>query len=53
MDGRDAWSHKGYIPSVDVDLDTGMISVAAHMAILSDSGFLNPGFPNERLKVAE
>ncbi|CAI9756495.1 unnamed protein product [Fraxinus pennsylvanica] len=47
------WSHKGYIPSANEYLETGMISIAAHTITLPASCFLNPGLTSERLKPAE
>ncbi|KAI3510369.1 hypothetical protein L1887_17308 [Cichorium endivia] len=44
------WGKNGYIPSVDEYLETGMISIATHILVLTSSCFLNPSLPRNKLK---
>lgn len=44
------WSRSGRIPSVNEYLETGMISIAAHILTLIASCFLNPSLPSYKLR---
>ncbi|KAL4562406.1 hypothetical protein LXL04_034609 [Taraxacum kok-saghyz] len=44
------WGKSGYIPSMDEYLETGMISIATHILVLTSSCFLNPSSPKSKLK---
>ena len=44
------WGKSGYIPSMDEYLETGMISIATHILVLTSSCFLNPGLPKSKVK---
>ncbi|KAG7962216.1 hypothetical protein I3843_09G054400 [Carya illinoinensis] len=47
------WSKTGCIPSVDEYLETGMTSIAAHTLVLPASCFLDPSFPNSKLRAPQ
>ncbi|KAI3697982.1 hypothetical protein L6452_31090 [Arctium lappa] len=40
----------GYMPSVDEYLQTGMISIATHVLVLTSACFLNPSLPKNKIK---
>ncbi|KAI3740788.1 hypothetical protein L2E82_31262 [Cichorium intybus] len=44
------WGKNGYIPSVDEYMETGMISIATHILVLTSSCFLNPSIPKNKVK---
>ncbi|PWA94009.1 geranyllinalool synthase [Artemisia annua] len=44
------WGKSGYIPSMDEYLETGMISIATHILVLTSSCFLNPCLPKSKVK---
>lgn len=44
------WGKSGYKPSVDEYLETGMISIATHILVLTSSCFLNPSLPRNKVK---
>ncbi|KVI00970.1 Terpene synthase, metal-binding domain-containing protein [Cynara cardunculus var. scolymus] len=44
------WGKSGYMPSVDEYLQTGMISIATHVLVLTSSCFLNPSLSKNKVK---
>ncbi|CAI9270106.1 unnamed protein product [Lactuca saligna] len=44
------WGKNGYIPSVNEYMETGMISIATHILVLTSSCFLNSSLPQFKVK---
>ncbi|KAI3697983.1 hypothetical protein L6452_31092 [Arctium lappa] len=44
------WGKSSYMPSKDEYMETGMISIATHVLVLTSSCFLNPNIPKNKIK---
>ncbi|XP_071721030.1 S-linalool synthase [Rutidosis leptorrhynchoides] len=44
------WGKSGYKPSLNEYLETGMISIATHVLVLTSSCFLDPSLPRNKVK---